>query len=166
MQTGTVGASGDLGKNKYLKLLIKWWFIDFLFFNLAPLSHLALGLIGEGKMYSPTTGWSNAKIVLEHNNLKPIELKAKEGIALINGTQLITSLGAEAVIIAQRIARQADVVSAITLEVLKGTSRAFDQNIHELRPHPGQSKVAQTLRSLLHSDVYKSEIAESHRYVE
>lgn len=76
----------------------------------------------------------------------------------------ITSLGAEAVICAERIAKQADIVAAITLEVLKGTTRAFDQNIHDLRPHKGQSLVAETLRSLLHSEIYKSEIAESHRF--
>lgn len=70
--------------------------------------------------------------------MKPIELKPKEGIALINGTQLITSLGCEAVIYAQRIAQQADIVAAVTLEVLKGTTRAFDKNIHDLRPHKGQ----------------------------
>lgn len=68
-------------------------------------------------MWSPTTGWASSKIVLEHHNLKPIELKPKEGIALINGTQLITSLGAEAVILSQRIAKQADIVAAVTLEV-------------------------------------------------
>ena len=65
---------------------------------------------------------------------------------------------------AERIAKQADIVAAITLEVLKGTTRAFDQNIHDLRPHKGQSFVAETLRSLLHSEIYKSEIAESHRF--
>jgi histidine ammonia-lyase len=64
--------------------------------------------------------------VLEAHNLTPIRLVAKEGLALINGTQLITSLGAEAVERASIIARQADVVAALTLEVLKGTSRAFD----------------------------------------
>ena len=103
-EQGTVGASGDL----------------------APLSHLALGLMGEGHMWSPHTGWGEAKYVLESHNLTPIRLEAKEGLALINGTQLITSIGAEAVERASIIARQADVVAALTLEVLKGTSRAFD----------------------------------------
>uniref|UniRef100_A0A672MAI7 Histidine ammonia-lyase-like n=1 Tax=Sinocyclocheilus grahami TaxID=75366 RepID=A0A672MAI7_SINGR len=74
-EKGTVGASGDL----------------------APLSHLALGLMGEGKMWSPKSGWADAKYVLEAHGLKPISLKPKEGLALINGTQMITSLGAEAV---------------------------------------------------------------------
>uniref|UniRef100_A0A668TZR9 Histidine ammonia-lyase n=1 Tax=Oreochromis aureus TaxID=47969 RepID=A0A668TZR9_OREAU len=103
-EKGTVGASGDL----------------------APLSHLALGLMGEGKMWSPTSGWADAKYVLEAHGLKPISLKPKEGLALINGTQMITSLGAEAVERAQAIAQQADIIAALTLEVLKGTTKAFD----------------------------------------
>ena len=61
--------------------------------DLAPLSHLALGLMGEGQMWSPATGWGEAKYVLESHNLTPICLEAKEGLALINGTQLITSIG-------------------------------------------------------------------------
>ena len=64
-EQGTVGASGDL----------------------APLSHLALGMMGEGQMWSPATGWGEAKYVLESHNLTPISLNAKEGLALINGTQ-------------------------------------------------------------------------------
>ncbi|KAJ8002636.1 hypothetical protein DPEC_G00160950 [Dallia pectoralis] len=141
-EKGTVGASGDL----------------------APLSHLALGLMGEGKMWSPKSGWADAKYVLEAHGLKPISLKPKEGLALINGTQMITSLGAEALERALAIARQADIIAAITLEVLKGTSKAFDSDIHALRPHPGQIEVARRFRSLLHSDHHPSEIAESHRF--
>uniref|UniRef100_A0A9J8DLV5 Histidine ammonia-lyase n=2 Tax=Cyprinus carpio TaxID=7962 RepID=A0A9J8DLV5_CYPCA len=141
-EKGTVGASGDL----------------------APLSHLALGLMGEGKMWSPKSGWADAKYVLEAHGLKPISLKPKEGLALINGTQMITSLGAEAVERAEAIARQADIIAALTLEVLKGTTKAFDSDIHELRPHPGQKEVALRFRSLLDSDHHPSEIAESHRF--
>uniref|UniRef100_A0A8C9VR92 Histidine ammonia-lyase n=1 Tax=Scleropages formosus TaxID=113540 RepID=A0A8C9VR92_SCLFO len=107
-EKGTVGASGDL----------------------APLSHLALGLMGEGKMWSPMSGWADAKYVLEAHGLKPISLKPKEGLALINGTQMITSLGAEAVERAQAVARQADIIAALTLEVLKGTTKAFDSESH------------------------------------
>merc|ERR1711962_884804 len=141
-EQGTVGASGDL----------------------APLSHLALGLMGEGQMWSPQTGWGEAKYVLESHNLTPISLEAKEGLAMINGTQLITSIGAEATERAGIIAKQADVVAALTLEVLKGTSRAFDSDVHTLRPHKGQGLVARRLRSLLHSETYPSEIAQSHRF--
>jgi len=141
-EQGTVGASGDL----------------------APLSHLALGLMGEGQMWSPSTGWGDAKYVLESHNLTPISLSAKEGLALINGTQLITSIGAEATERASLIAKQADVVAALTLEVLKGTSRAFDSDVHALRAHKGQNVVARKLRSLLHSETFPSEIAQSHRF--
>ncbi|XP_069693864.1 histidine ammonia-lyase-like [Periplaneta americana] len=141
-EQGSVGASGDL----------------------APLAHLALGLLGEGKMWSPETGWGDAKEVLAAHGLSPMRLSAKEGIALINGTQLITSLGAEAVERAYYIARQADVVAALTLEVLKGTSRAFDSDVQMIRPHKGQIAVAKRLRALLHSDTYPSQIAESHRF--
>ncbi|XP_069485929.1 histidine ammonia-lyase isoform X1 [Ambystoma mexicanum] len=141
-EKGTVGASGDL----------------------APLAHLALGMIGEGKMWSPKSGWADAKYVLEAHGLKPVSLRPKEGLALINGTQMITSLGCEAVERASAIARQADIIAALTLEVLKGTTRAFDSDIHALRPHPGQIEVASRFRSLLDSDHHPSEIAESHRF--
>ncbi|KAG2459778.1 HUTH lyase, partial [Polypterus senegalus] len=97
-EKGTVGASGDL----------------------APLSHLALGLMGEGMMWSPKCGWADAK----HVNIKVF------GLALINGTQLITSLGSEAVERAKAIARQADIIAALTLEVLKGSANAFDKESH------------------------------------
>ncbi|XP_078531910.1 histidine ammonia-lyase isoform X1 [Lissotriton helveticus] len=141
-EKGTVGASGDL----------------------APLAHLALGLIGEGKMWSPKSGWADAKYVLEAHGLKPISLRPKEGLALINGTQMITSLGCEAVERAKAIAQQADIIAALTLEVLKGTTRAFDSDIQALRPHPGQIEVASRFRSLLDSDHHPSEIADSHRF--
>ncbi|XP_032644419.1 histidine ammonia-lyase [Chelonoidis abingdonii] len=141
-EKGTVGASGDL----------------------APLSHLALGFIGEGKMWSPKSGWADAKYVLQAHGLKPITLKPKEGLALINGTQMISSLGCEAVERASAIARQSDIVAALTLEVLKGTTRAFDTDIHAVRAHRGQIEVAFRFRSLLDSDHHPSEIAESHRF--
>lgn len=141
-EKGTVGASGDL----------------------APLSHLALGMMGEGQMWGPKTGWTDASTVLSVHGLKPIVLGAKEGLACINGTQLITALGNEASERASAICRQADVVAALSLEVLKGTTKAFNKEIHDVRPHKGQKLVAARLRSLLHSDVYKSEVAESHRF--
>ncbi|XP_022100475.1 histidine ammonia-lyase-like [Acanthaster planci] len=135
-EKGTVGASGDL----------------------APLSHLALGMMGEGKMWSPRTGWGDAKTILKMHGVEPIVLGPKEGLALINGAQLITALGTEAVERAAAIARQADVVAALTLDVLKGTNAAFDSQIHAARPHKGQMLVASNLRSLLASDVHPSQI--------
>ncbi|MCJ8743077.1 hypothetical protein PDJAM_G00089620 [Pangasius djambal] len=125
-EQGTVGASGDL----------------------APLAHLALGLMGEGRMWSPQTGWTDATT----------------GLSLINGTQMISSLGAEAVERAEAITRQADVIAALTLETLKGTNKAFDIDVHAVRPHPGQILVAQRFRSLLHSDFFPSEITDESSY--
>uniref|UniRef100_A0A673C446 Histidine ammonia-lyase n=1 Tax=Sphaeramia orbicularis TaxID=375764 RepID=A0A673C446_9TELE len=139
-EKGTVGASGDL----------------------APLAHLALGLMGEGRMWSPRSGWADAKAVLEGHGLTPLMLKPKEGIALINGTQLISSLGAEAVERALAVAKQADIIAALTLEALRGTTKAFNSAVHAVRPHPGQVEVAARLRSVLHSDVFPSQISESH----
>ncbi|KAF7637789.1 Histidine ammonia-lyase [Meloidogyne graminicola] len=120
-EQGTVGCSGDL----------------------CPLAHLALGLLGEGKMWCPLTGWANACDVLKQNNLQPIELSYKEGLALINGTQLVSSIGALAVVRAERLAKQADVIAALTLDVLKGTTKAFDAKSHR---HCGKVQDAYTLR--------------------
>ncbi|GAB1599327.1 histidine ammonia-lyase-like [Argonauta hians] len=141
-EKGTVGASGDL----------------------APLSHLALGMMGEGKMWSASTGWAEAKDVLKTYKLEPIELGPKEGLALINGAQFITALGTEALERAEAITRQADIVAAVTFEALKGTTKAYDKDIHIARPHKGQIKVAARLRSILDSDVFPSQITESERH--
>ncbi|XP_076158889.1 histidine ammonia-lyase-like [Alosa pseudoharengus] len=135
-EKGTVGACGDL----------------------APLAHLTLGLMGEGLMWSPQSGWADAKAVLLGHGLTPIILKPKEGLALINGTQMISSLGSEALERAQAIARQADIVAALTLEALKGTNKAFDKDLHAAKPQPGQMEVAFRMRSVLPSSVHTSEI--------
>eukprot|EP00949_MAST-11_sp_MAST-11-sp1_P002183 g2183.t1 len=140
-EKGTVGASGDL----------------------AQLSHLALGLMGEGLMWSPAGEIKDAKIVLQENGLTPIQLGAKEGLAMINGTQLITSLGAEAVDRAYNVALCADVAVALSLEVLKGTPQAYHASIHSVRPHRGQNLVAARLRALLQPED-PSEIFKSHRF--
>lgn len=140
-EQGTVGASGDL----------------------APLSHLALGLMGEGKMWSPETGWADASDVLESHGVKAIQIKPKEGISLMNGTQFITSLGAEALHRAALIAKQADVIAALSIEALQGTPRAFDIDIHRNRPHPGQQVVAARMRALLDSNIHPSEIRDGHK---
>ena len=101
-----------------------------------------LGLLGEGKMWSPSTGLDEAGLVLQKNGLKPISLKAKEGLALINGTQMITALGAEAVEKAKYLALQADIIAALTCEVLKGNVNQFDKDIHAARPHKVKKKKA------------------------
>ncbi|MGD0677714.1 MAG: histidine ammonia-lyase [Polyangiaceae bacterium] len=134
---GSVGASGDL----------------------APLAHLALALIGEGEAQSGGGPFAPARTVLEGAGLEPLALEAKEGLALINGTQLMASLGALALLDAERLCRVADVAGAMSLEALKGSSRPFDERLQAARPHPGQATVARNLRNLL----FGSEIMESHR---
>lgn len=137
---GTVGASGDL----------------------APLSHLALGMMGEGDMWDPSTGKIGfAGDILKKHSLSAVQLIAKEGLALINGTQLITALGSEALVRAKNACKVADICCALTLEVLKGTASAFHPKIHESRPHIGQNTVASRLRALLKGP---SEVFLSHNY--
>lgn len=140
---GSVGASGDL----------------------APLAHLALGLMGEGPMWQPGTDAQGlAADVLAAAGLSPIQPKAKEGLAMINGTQMIAALGAEAIERAARVARLADYVAALSLEVLFGTVRAFNPLIHDARPHPGQRHVASRVRAVVRPEA-PSELFQSHRYV-
>jgi histidine ammonia-lyase len=152
---GSVGASGDL----------------------APLAHLALGLMGEGKMWGvPNPNNSadhifcdedpscikDAAEVLREAGLDPIDLEAKEGLAMINGTQFISALTAEALYRARIAAETADVVCALTLEALQGTVNAYRACIHSTRPHRGQGLVAMRMRALLHSTGNESEIYTSH----
>ena len=134
---GSVGASGDL----------------------APLAHMALLLVGEGH------AWEDDKQILGGQalakaGLKPVQLQPKEGLALINGTQMITSLGCLALDKMQRLVPLADEIAALSLEALQGTRAAFDERIHLARPHPGQIKTAAHLRQILGET---SEIAESHK---
>ena len=133
---GSVGASGDL----------------------APLAHLALALAGEGECVHEGARVEAAQ-ALAAAGLRPVTLLAKEGLALINGTQLMTAVAGLALAEAWRLARTADVVGAMTLDALMGTDVAFDPRIHAARPHPGQQKSARNLRRLLAG----SAIRESHR---
>ncbi len=115
----------------------------------------------ETKQFQP------ASLVLEKNGLRPLHLQAKEGLALINGTQFITTFASEACARARNVARTADIVGAITLEALRGSPKAFSACIHAPRPHIGQQIVAARLRTLLHSDDpsgFRSEIYESHKF--
>jgi histidine ammonia-lyase len=134
---GSVGASGDL----------------------APLAHLALAMIGEGEAQKGTGPFRPSGEVLAEAGIAPLVLQAKEGLALINGTQYMASLGTLALLEAERLCVAADVAGAMSLEALKGSSRPFDERLHAARPHPGQAVVASNLRALLAD----SEIAESHR---
>ncbi|KAJ6240320.1 histidine ammonia-lyase [Anaeramoeba flamelloides] len=134
---GSVGASGDL----------------------APLAHLALSLLGEGEVWNKErNGFLPSNEYLSSINMKPLKLGAKEGLALINGTQLITTIGTEALIRSERLLKAANIVSAMTFQALRGNKSILDKGIHELRPHEGQIKVANTLRGLIDSPKYPSEI--------
>ncbi len=133
---GSVGASGDL----------------------APLAHLALPLVGEGRAMFGGEVLPGAE-ALRRAGLQPLQLEAKEGLALINGTQASTAVGALALAKVHRLLDAADVVCALTLDALAGTDAAFDPAVHRARPHPGQSASARRLHSLLRD----SAIRESHR---
>jgi histidine ammonia-lyase len=133
---GSVGASGDL----------------------APLAHIALTLIGEGKAYFNGRVLT-ARAALKKAGLKPINLKAKEGLALINGTQIIQAIGLRSVCGMRRWIKMADVAAALSLEALRGSDSPFDPRVANIRPHPGHALVADNMLRMLKG----SEIRESHR---
>ncbi len=132
---GSVGASGDL----------------------APLAHLALVLMGEGEASFEGERMSGGD-ALARAGVRPVELAAKEGLALINGTQYMAALGSLAVCDALELCTIADVAGAMSLEAAKGSKRPFDERLMTVRPHPGQASVAKNLRAMLDD----SEIMESH----
>lgn len=137
-EKGSVGASGDL----------------------APLAHMSLPLLGygffwdeEGKDTVP------AEKVLKQHRLEPIELQAKDGLSLINGTQLMSAYAAYVLEKSLALQKAADLIAAMSLEALQGSIKPFDERIHRIRPHVGQQEVAENVRNLL----VDSEILESHR---
>jgi histidine ammonia-lyase len=133
-ERGSVGASGDL----------------------APLAHLSLVLIGEGEAHYCGQRLPG-RDALEKAGLTPLVLKAKEGLALINGTCGLTGIGALAFCRAERLIALADVAGAMTLEALRGSFVPFDARLQAVRPHPGQIRTAENLRTLLQdSDVNMS----------
>ena len=134
---GSVGASGDL----------------------APLAHLALALIGEGEVFFNGERLA-ASSALQKAGITPLRLAAKEGLALLNGTQAMVGVGALALARALRVVELFDLAGAMSLEALRGTPAAFDERIHAARPHSGQIAAAEHLRRLLE----ESEIRESHRH--
>ena len=134
---GSLGASGDL----------------------APLAHLALPLLGLGRFWDEAgEGTVEAATVLHEQGLEPVPLAAKDGLALINGTQLMAAYGAHVLHASQTLLRNADVLAAMSLEALRGSIMPFDARLHDLRPHPGQLDVARNVRALMQD----SEILESH----
>lgn len=136
---GSVGSSGDL----------------------APLAHLTLALIGEGEM-SVASGNDRTIIAandaLKQAGIKPITLEAKEGLALINGTQMMSAIGCIALDRAQRIAELADIAASMSFEALRATDKAFDARIADARPHKGLREVAHNMLRL----TSESEIRVSH----
>jgi histidine ammonia-lyase len=135
-EKGSVGASGDL----------------------VPLAHMSIVLIGEGQALLEGVRVSGRE-ALEACGLAPLQLEAGEGLALINGTQAMTAIGALAVHDAARLARLTDLAAAMSLEVLMGSKTEFDPRIHRVRPHPGQAVAAENMDRITHN----SEIISSHR---
>ena len=109
--------------------------------DLAPTAHLGLVLIGKGEAFYGGRRISGAE-ALKNIGLPPLRLAAGEGLALINGTQVMTAIGALVVNDAVRLSKMADIACAMTLEVLMGSNSEFDPRIHEVRPHPGQRVTA------------------------
>jgi histidine ammonia-lyase len=134
---GSVGASGDL----------------------APLAHLALPLIGEGKAKVDGEVMPGRE-ALHRVGLEPIELHAKEGLSLVNGTQFMAAIGALGLVRARRLAKTADLACAMSLEALQGSRTSFLPSIHDLRPLRGQQASAANVLRLLEG----SAIIESHRW--
>jgi len=134
---GSVGASGDL----------------------APLSHMALPLIGFGEVHAGGQVISGAT-ALKRLGRAPLELREKEGLALINGTQIMTAIGCLALHHAMLVAKVADIACAMTVEALRGSEKPFAARVHELRPHTGQMATAANLRALL----LGSKIGPSHAH--
>ena len=123
---GSVGASGDL----------------------APLSHMSLVLIGEGKAEYQGKEMSG-KEAMEKANIKPVQLEFKEGIALNNGTQLMTAIASLTVYDAENLIKTAEIAAALSLEALLGVSDAFHEKIHKVRPHVGQAITAKNIREMI-----------------
>ncbi|MGH2661539.1 MAG: histidine ammonia-lyase [Actinomycetota bacterium] len=134
---GSVGASGDL----------------------AQLAHIALCLMGEGRMLREDGHTEPAADAFRRAGLEPVSLEAKEGLALVNGTEGMLALGLLARHDAARLLKAADIIAAMTIEGGLGTDRPFAADLHELRPHPGQNASAANLRVLLEG----SPIIASHR---
>lgn len=115
---------------------------------LAPEAHFALTLIGRGRIFYQGELRATAQ-VLQAENIQPLQLQAKEGLALISGTTSTTALGALALYDMQNAAKSADIIAALTLESLEGILVAFDERVMSVRPHPEQAKTASNIRRLL-----------------
>ncbi|HSH35976.1 HAL/PAL/TAL family ammonia-lyase, partial [Schnuerera sp.] len=125
-EKGSLGASGDL----------------------APLSHMVLVMLGEGEAYYKGELLSG-KEAMDRAGIPTVELTSKEGLALINGTQVMTSIGALAVYDGINLSKTADIIAGLTIEALNGVVDAYDSRVHKIRPHDGQINTAQNLLNLL-----------------
>lgn len=125
-EMGSLGASGDL----------------------APLAHLSLPLIGLGEVEVDGKEYSS-KEILERFHWEPIRLKAKEGLALLNGTQFMAAFGTWCILHAHRLTKLASRIGALSLDVFDGRIEPFDAEVHAIRPHHGQGKVAREIQRLL-----------------
>jgi len=135
-EKGSVGASGDL----------------------APLAHLSLVLIGQGEAFYEGQRISGIE-ALKKCGLKPLQLKAGEGLALVNGTQVMTAIGGLSLYDAIELSKMTDIAAAMSLEVLMGSKTEFDKRIHQVRPHPGQATAADNMDRITRD----SEIITSHK---
>lgn len=125
-EMGSLGASGDL----------------------APLAHLSLPLIGHGEVR--VDGWEFAtREILKRHSWEPLHLKAKEGLALLNGTQFMTAFGVWCILHAHRLLTLANRIGALSLDVFDGRLDPFDADVHAIRPQRGQGRVAEEVRNLL-----------------
>ncbi len=134
---GSLGASGDL----------------------APLAHMALVLMGEGKAWYQGDLLPGAE-ALKRANIVPLKLQAKEGLALINGTQVMTAIGAFSLMRARYLLSAAEGAAALSMEALRGIPKAFDEKIMAVRPHSGQKQVALNMLKLLEGSSLVSEPGE------
>lgn len=125
-EKGSVGASGDL----------------------APLSHMALVMIGEGEAEYKGEKISG-KEAMKKAGIRTVELNSKEGIALNNGTQMMTAIAVLALYDAERLVKAAEIAASLSLEALSGISDAFDERIHQARPHLGQITSARKIKSMI-----------------
>jgi histidine ammonia-lyase len=135
-EKGSVGASGDL----------------------APLAHLCLVLIGKGEAFYEGQRLSGIE-ALQKCGLNPLTLKAGEGLALVNGTQVMTAIGGLSIYDAIKLSKMTDISAAMSLEVLMGSKTEFDKRIHQVRPHPGQAAAADNMDRITRD----SEIISSHK---
>jgi len=125
-EQGSLGASGDL----------------------APLAHLSLPLLGLGEVIVNGKTIPTGKVLQEHD-LEPIALRSKEGLALLNGTQFMSAYGVHSLIKASRLLDAADIIAAISIEGYDGRNEPFSDNVHAIRRHAGQRKVAKNVRDIL-----------------